>query len=347
MQGLMNFQELAETIQAQKRRDFVGTTARMQMDDVDSFSINNEPFGINSTMHDQISDKLGIPKAYYRKMVSDDPELLKQNVNGWMQRHPQKVLVRTLDGNARAMLSNAYRPLDNFDLMNALLPMFEQHQQLGLQVRDCGLTESYMHVKATVAANKAEVKVGDVVEAGVLVSNSEIGKASLRVEPMVFRLVCSNGAVSNSAIRQFHLGRRQDGGDNVEELLTDRTKLARDMSFWMQVRDVIRHVLSNPRWIQDEAGKLREASEQIITRPVPELIEVSQKMFGFSQQESDTLLDRLVRGQDFSRYGFYNGVTNMAQSVGEYDRRIEIERVGQQVIELPPNKWRELSAVAN
>lgn len=347
MRGLMGFQELAQTIQSQKKRDFVGSTDLMEMSSPDEFSLREERFPIADTMHDQISEKLGIPKQYYRRMASEDPKLLQDNVNGWMQRHPQKVMVRTLDGRARAMLSNAYRPLDNYDLLNSLLPIFEQHQSLGLSVKDCGLTENYMHVKATVSSTQAEVKVGDVIEAGIVVSNSEIGKASLRVEPMVYRLICSNGAISSSAIRQFHLSRRMDVGDEVEELLQDRTKLARDMAFWMQVRDVVRGVLTDKRWINSEATKLRVASEQMITKPVPEMLEVVQKKFGFQESETETMLDRLVRSGDFSKYGLYNAVTSAAQTVEDYDRRIDLERTGQKIVELPNVQWREIAMATN
>lgn len=341
-QGLMNFQQLAETLVSQKKRDFIGSSAAMRLTE-SGFEFNGETFDVKPTGHEHLGEKLGIPRPYYRRMQSENPELLRQNVNGWMQTKPQKVMVRTLDGGVRAVLSNAYRPLDNSDLMTALLPIFEQHQELGLSVKDCGLSDHYMHIKATVQANRQEVKVGDTVEAGILVSNSEIGSASLRVEPMVYRLICSNGAVASSAIRQFHIGRRSEVGDGVEELLTDRTKLMRDISFWSQVRDVVRGTLTSRAWLAGEVRKLQNATTEMMTRPVPEVIEVSQKRFGFSEGEGRTLLDRLVKGGDFSRYGFYNAVTNMTQSVDQYDRRIDIERIGQLVVEMPQVKWREIA----
>ena len=42
---------------------------------------------------------------------------------------------------------------------------------------------------------KAEVAVGDAVQAGFVISNSEVGLGSVKIEPLIYRLVCKNGLV--------------------------------------------------------------------------------------------------------------------------------------------------------
>lgn len=37
---------------------------------------------------------------------------------------------------------------------------------------------------------KPEIVPGDIVQAGFVVSNSEIGLGALKVEPLVYRLIC-------------------------------------------------------------------------------------------------------------------------------------------------------------
>ncbi len=55
---------------------------------------------------------------------------------------------------------------------------------------------------------KAEVEVGDVVIAGFVISNSEVGLGSLRVEPLVFRFVCKNGMICKDyAQKRYHVGK--------------------------------------------------------------------------------------------------------------------------------------------
>ena len=58
--------------------------------------------GVGEIAHRQIGSALGIPAKYYDKMRAENPELLAQNVNSWFTMTPQKRMVRTLDGNARA-----------------------------------------------------------------------------------------------------------------------------------------------------------------------------------------------------------------------------------------------------
>ena len=65
-----------------------------------------EPLEVNAIAHRQIGTHLKIPAAYYDKMLEEYPELLAQNVNAWFQREPAVRMVRTIDGTARAFLSN-------------------------------------------------------------------------------------------------------------------------------------------------------------------------------------------------------------------------------------------------
>ena len=76
-----------------------------------------EPLVIQETAHRQMGAHLGIPWKYYDKMLQEDPDLLAYNVNRWFQtREPTQRLLRTIDGRARAFLSNRYRRIDNFEM---------------------------------------------------------------------------------------------------------------------------------------------------------------------------------------------------------------------------------------
>ena len=64
-------------------------------------------------------------------MLSDEPDLLCHNVNRWLEKDPEAKCFRTFkegfsgvenQGVARAFLGKSYRPLDNFDLLENILP---------------------------------------------------------------------------------------------------------------------------------------------------------------------------------------------------------------------------------
>lgn len=39
-----------------------------------------------------------------------------------------------------------------------------------------------------------EVRKGDIVQAGVMISNSEVGLGAVSIQPLVYRLVCTNNS---------------------------------------------------------------------------------------------------------------------------------------------------------
>ena len=54
------------------------------------------------TAHQQIAARLNIPFRYYKKMQSESPDLLDQNVNRWLNQNPERRMIRVLDGKVRA-----------------------------------------------------------------------------------------------------------------------------------------------------------------------------------------------------------------------------------------------------
>ena len=94
-----------------------------------------EPLEVNAIAHRQIGTHLKIPAAYYDKMLEEYPELLAQNVNAWFQREPAVRMVRTIDGTARAFLSNRYRRIDNLDIAGIVLPVLQEME--GMHFESC------------------------------------------------------------------------------------------------------------------------------------------------------------------------------------------------------------------
>jgi hypothetical protein len=83
-------------------------------------------FGTTDAFRRQLADKLKIPFAYFERMRAEQPELLDRNVDTWLHDEPEQRMVRTLDGQARAFLSDRYRRLDNYDLLRHVFPILRQ-----------------------------------------------------------------------------------------------------------------------------------------------------------------------------------------------------------------------------
>lgn len=342
--------------QAASKKDFVADTRKLSMvaahdSDIPERNVTLE--GVNGGMrlrpiaHQQMAATLGIPKPYYDRMLAETPDLLARNVNTWLERQPAKKLVRTLDNEVRAVLSDSYRPLDNLDLAEAVLPRMVQ---LNAMVVSGEVTENRFYLKAVTDRIQGAVKVGDIVQAGLVVSNSEVGQGSLRVEAMDYRLVCLNGMIRDQAIRKAHLGRGARGQDAIEdarEYFRTETRIADDRAFFLKVQDAVGAMFDEARFLK-RIEQYKEAGERAISEkadPV-KVIEVTAKRFGFNDGERSSILQHLIRGGDMSAWGLANAVTRAAQDVESYDRATELESFGGDVIELPAHAWREIATAS-
>ena len=100
------------------------------------------------------------------------------------------------------------------------------------------------------------------MQAGFVISNSEVGLGSLRVEPLVFRLVCKNGLICKDlAQKKYHVGRQVNvSDDNAYKLYSDETLAQDDRAFFMKVQDVVRCAVDEARFALT-VNKLRESTQ--------------------------------------------------------------------------------------
>jgi len=345
-------QEMAAELDRQNRvkRDFVLETSglRMAIDtDMPNLDVvratgehtNVDRFSLNDIAHRQVGTHLGIPAKYYDRMREDYPDLLAANVNAWFQRQPARRMVRTLDGTARAFLSDRYRRIDNFEIATAVLPIIGEMS--GARVDSCELTESRMYLKVVNPRLEAEVKPGDIVQAGILISNSEVGHGAVSVQPLVYRLVCSNGMVVNDlGQRRYHVGRANQAEDL--ELFRDETLEADDRAFMMKIQDTVRAAVDETKF-KRVVDKMREATEAEITGRVQEVVELSAAKWNLNQTEADNVLQHLIQGGDLSLFGLSSAVTRAAQDVESYDRSTEMEALGWNILNINRSEWSDLN----
>ena len=284
----------------------------------------------------QIASHYKIPMAYVDRMTqAGAAALLAQNIAYWFAEQPSTRLLRTRSGETgelRAFLSRRYRPLDNYELAEAVIPQLERP---GVHVVSARVTDTHFYLQATSDRVTAEVRRGDIVQAGVVIANSEVGASSLRISPMVYRLICTNGLISGSELRQHHVGRGLDPNeDGATEFYRDETCRAVDRAFWLKVVDTVDAAMNEALFGQ-LVDKLRVAAGEPLNAKPSEIVEVVARRFGLTEAEQDGVLQQLALGADWTRYGVVNAVTRIAEDSETYDRAVELERIGGEVLELP------------
>lgn len=301
-------------------------------------------FNPTKLFHEQMGERVGIHKSYYDKMLVEAPGLLATNVNHWFKHDHETRVVRTLDGKARAFVSKSDRILDNFDMLQAVLPPLKEFDGgKGVEFHSCEITERRMYLKMLFPKIEGEVKKGDVVRAGLMVSNSEVGAGGFRVEPFTLRLVCTNGMVNEAVLNKYHVGRQHNLEEElVQEILTDETKAANDEALFRTVRDLVKYSLTDDAFKKNLARYQQAAGEKITGDPT-RVVEVTRKTFGFTKDQGADIMRHLVEGGDLSRWGLANAVTATAHGVDNYDDATWMQRAGGRVIELPQKDWRVIA----
>jgi hypothetical protein len=298
----------------------------------------------------QIADRVGIPSKYAERMRTEAPELLCSNINHWFNANPEKRMLRTLSNGhkiARAFLSERYRPLDNFDLFASIMPKLEA---AGCEIRSVEITETRFYIQAstpriqrpinqTITLAGGQQHIARVVEAGVIIGNSEVGCGAIFVDPMIYDNWCTNGAVMQRTLRRHHVGRRNEGttfGDeNTAELFSDATRQLDDKAFWSKAIDVVNAALNVTKFNEYVDKLVATQAQQLTSKPV-EVVEVLADKFQLNDAEKDNVLMQYMSGGDLSKFGLVQAVTRAAQDVASYDRAVELERLGGQIIELSP-----------
>ena len=336
--------------QNKAKKDYLLDTRNLIMDGDDSdimLTMTNPQnrtstiLGLNDIAHYQIGQSLGIPKAYYEKMRNENPSLLAENVNAWFSAEPKTRMVRTLDGTARAFLSDRYRRIDNFDIANVVLPMLREH---GVSFESSEVTASRMYIKVVNKRITKDVRPGDAVQSGILITNSEVGMGTVTIRPLLYRLVCTNGMVVNDArgktVRK-HLGRGNLAAEDYTLYASD-TLLADDRALMLKMRDTIANALDEVHF-NNLIDNMRQATEaKIEPKDVPTMIELAAPEFGFTKQEGEGILNHMYGEADFTLYGFGNAVTRYAQDVKSYDRSTELEEIGYNIVTMSPRLWQRL-----
>jgi len=338
------------------KADFVAPTNRLTYQPNDRlgelmWQVDKKTYEAEPTRHcfRQICERSGIPTKYADRMANGHGDLLASNINHWWQMEPEKRMIRTLvngSSSARAFVSDIYRPLDNYDLAEVILPKLVD---AGCEVISSQITETRLYIQAATprmeldlnALRKANAKLSEIdpVQAGIVISNSEVGAGSLAMDELIWRLSCLNGMIAARVMRRHHVGRRSDPLFEMEDAAryySDKTKEMDDRVFWNKVRDVVDGMFDMEKFTS-LCQKFADGASVKISGS--EAVEEVTRRFQLVETEKNSVLNHLIEGGELNVFGLANAVTRASSDVSSYDRAVELERIGGEIIALPANTW--------
>jgi hypothetical protein len=349
--------ELANAITYQRNhsKDYIVPISRLNAEVTNSNSLAltftngvKHSMPLNSWSSSQVASYTDIPKQYFDRIQMESPELAASNINHGLSKRSENTqearLIRTIDGNVRGFLSSRYRILDSYDMLEAVLPTAQKHS---LDIISSEITDRRLFIKFLSPTLMGEVQKNDVVQYGLTISTSDVGAGSIRVEPLIYRLVCLNGLISNTAVRKYHVGKNNEENEAFE-IFSDRTKELTDAAFWNQVKDIVEASLK-PENFTREIDRLKQAVSLSITNfDLPEVIELSMKAVGITGEDNkNSLLAALASGNEgagLTQWGLINAYTRVAQAdrLG-YEESIQFERAAGKILELPKRDWARIA----
>lgn len=258
----------------------------------------------------QFCQRLSIPTAYFRRCPR---HLQDEQANFWLHRpeeeavetgkkqtRPDRWLLRAKGDALRGILSERYAKMNNADVLATLEPLLEGRYEVGW----FAVTEESLHLRLVDPKLAREMLPGDRVIAGLHIANSEVGKRSVTVDALVWRLVCSNGLVrlvkGRSLLHQRHVSLTQP-------------------RFEVALRNAVREAMI-------QGTGFMERMLQATAEPIPEVeatLTTISAQWGLSQTLQEQVKGALLtepRGQQETLYGLVNAFTNVAQGLPPDDR---------------------------
>lgn len=286
--------------------------------------------------HNQIATKLGIPTKYYDRMMQDYPELLEYNINLWLAKDERiKYMLRTFGaegtGVARALLSDRYHILDNYDVLFTALEAIKK-MNVNVKITRAEVTDRrmYLHVVCPEIEMQAEAflreylkendAAGNGIVSGLVITNSEVGLGTFEIRPRAVIVKCNNGLIAkDESFKRVHLGARMDEGD---VLWSQQTKNKNTELVMSQTQDAVRTFLSKD-YLGKMVTKIADAHNITLEHPVDCIQHVCHDL-GINDKHKAEILKYFINDGDTKASGVFQAITRSAQNMGA-DMQYEIE----------------------
>lgn len=327
---------LVNTLQAQDtmKMDYVQKGATLGYKDGKIWVMDQRPgkFGHvgyvpTDLCHGQIAEKLGIPMQYYRKMQMSHQQLLEYNINLWLAKDESiKYLLRTFDGGAdqqlniaRALLSDRFHLLDNYDVMFHALKAIKE-MGVNVQITKAEVTERrmYLHVICPEIEHdateflkdylKTNDAVGNGIVSGLVISNSEVGQGSFQIRPRAVIVKCNNGLVAkDESYTRIHLGGRMESG-LIE--WSEKTKQKNFELVMSQTQDAVKTFLSKD-YLGKMVTKIADAHRIPLNYPIDAVQNVCKELT-INDEDKRDILKYFVQDGDTNASGIFQAITRKA-----------------------------------
>lgn len=281
---------------------------------------NPEMFAVTRRALRQTCSSLKLPLRYADRLIeAGHTDLLIDNVNRLFVREPKRHMIRTLDGAARALLSDRYRAISNYDVLKVVA---NEIGKIGGELWDLRCDDDGGQFRALVVNKDVKEQVnmdrdfggrwrwsptdrGDpFLYPAVTIRNSETGEGSYDCSLSLLNGICCNYFVWEKAITQVHLGKAKGVGELV---FSEESQGLEAQLIVSRTRDVLRAAF-DPEKFRAIANKVNETT----TRNLPddakatEVVNAAVKLCGMHEEHAEMVLELFLGLGDRTQFGLAN-----------------------------------------
>lgn len=204
------------------------------------------PGNIEETIHthafQQASARCNIPWVYCAFLQSKGGwgyDLLASNLNELLGHMEGKALLRSVNGQVRAFLSDRYRRLDSRPIIDAFA---QACKAIGAEAYHGYVTDTKLGIQAIIPRVYEPIK-DELMAYGVSFENSDFGNGALSVNFFLLRIGSNVGMITRTGMRKIHLGARLE--DDIE--WSKKTHDLDQKTVISSINDLVKHELSEER----------------------------------------------------------------------------------------------------
>lgn len=274
----------------------------------------------------QAASKAGIPWDFVEKLKGHGQwgqELLVENLSEIFSHLDERVLLRSISNDVRALLSNRYRRIDSRPLVDAFAKVCKE---VGALPYEGYATDTKIAIQSIIPKVFEPID-GEFMAYGVSFENSDFGNGAYNIAVFILRLYCDNGLIGADTMRKVHLGKRLD--DEIE--YSKETYDLDQKTVASATQDMVRGNLTEER-IETMQGLIRRAAEITMTDDRrKQTIELLKKFM--SKGEIDKAMKKynepdvtlLPAGDNMWRMS--NAISWLAGETEDEERKLELQKV--------------------
>lgn len=282
---------------------------------------------------DQVAERAGIPGTYVNRLLERPygRELLVENLTKiYEQEADQKLLVRSVNGNVRGVLSDRFRRMDSSPIIEAFAKACQDIGAVPVEGVGGDLRWAIKAILPMVFQPSTKQGTEELIAFGVQLSNSDFGKGTLSLNAFMQRIICTNYATLQQVLREVHLGKRLS--DDLE--FSRETYAADTKTQVLAVRDMIKGVLA-PAKVNEMVGRIGQALEERIDpkqawQDLPKMGLLKSEVEKVKELFNDAGVEQLPYGTTKARLS--NAVSWFAKSAATPERRLELEELAGQLM---------------